>query len=119
MATRIARFTTWQPDDIEMPSGTIYPCRQISAGGMDLLQRVTGEEAGDVTRAELVDEVCKLLRTAPRAEVLDCSVEELVAVLVASAMPAQALQEALQADAEKNADSGAAPTPTPRKKATR
>jgi len=118
MATRIARFTTWQPDDIELPSGTVYPCRQISAGGMDLLQRVTGEDAGDVTRAELVDEVAFLL-SAPRAEVLRCSVEELVAVLVASAIPASELQSRLQADAEKNADSGAAATPTPRKKATR
>jgi hypothetical protein len=116
MATRIARFTTWQPDDIELPSGTVYPCKQITAGGMDLLQRVTGAESAEVTRAELVDEVAFLLG-APRAEVLRCSVEELVAVLVASAMPAQALQDALQADAEKNADSGAAKRPTPRTKA--
>jgi hypothetical protein len=117
MATRIARFTTWQPDDIELPSGTVYPCRQISAGGMDLLQRVMSAESEAVTRDELVAEVCKLLRTAPRDEVKDCSIEELVAVLVASAMPAQALQDALQADAEKNADSGAAKRPTPRTKA--
>jgi GAF domain-containing protein len=116
MATRIARFTTWAPDDIELPSGVVYQCKQITAGGMDLLQRVTGSEAGDVTRAELVDEVVYLLG-APRADVLRCSVEELIAVLVASAMPAQALQDALQSDAEKNAESGAAAQPTPRKKA--
>ncbi len=118
MAVRIAQFTTWQPDEIELPSGVVYPCRQISAGGMDLLQRVTGTDAGEVTRAELVAEVVALLG-APRAEVLACSIEELVAVLVSSAIPAGKLQESLQADAEKNGSRGAAPTPTPRRKASR
>ena len=115
MAVRIVRFTTWAPDDIEMPSGTVYACRQISAGGMDLLQRVTGAESAEVTRAELVHEVMALLG-APRAEVLSCSVEELVAVLIAAAIPAGKLQETLAADAEKNGHGGAATVPTPRRK---
>lgn len=103
MAVRIARFTTWRPDDIELPDGQVYACRQISAGGMDLLERVTSEPE-TVERSELVAEVMALL-SASETAVKRCSVEELVAVLIAAAMPAEKLKESL-ASAEKNAAGG-------------
>ena len=106
MAVKIARFTTWQPESIELHDGKVYPCRQISAGGMDLLRIVTGkgDEGEEVSRAELVAEVVSLLG-APVAEVKRCSIEELISVLVSSAMPAEKMQEALSeaAPAKKKA----------------
>jgi len=118
MAVKIAKFTTWQPEEIELHDGKIYPCRQISAAGLDLLQRMrefaAGESEEEVTRNELVAEVASLLG-APIAEVKRCSVDELISVLISASVPAEKLREALTEDAEKNGDSGAA-TPTPPKR---
>ena len=121
MAVKIAKFTTWQPEEIELHDGKVYPCRQISAAGLDLLQRIrefnAGADVEQVERSELVDEVASLL-SAPIAEVKRCSVDELLSVLISASVPAEKMREALSEDAEKNAPRGAA-RPTPRKKATR
>ena len=118
MAIRVAKFTTWQPESIELHDGVVYPCRQISAAGLDLLQRMrevaAGESSEDVTREELVAEVAFLL-SAPVDVVKRCSVDELISVLISASVPAEQLQAAIGEDAEKNGGSGAA-APTPRKK---
>ena len=101
MAVKIARFTTWQPESIELHDGKVYPCRQISAAGLDLLQRVSAGE--DVERSEVVTEVASLLVGAPLVEVTRCSVEELVSVLLSASMPAEKMQEALAESAKKKA----------------
>ena len=119
MAVKVATFTTWQPEDIELHDGTVYPCRQISAAGLDLLQRMrefaAGESDEEVTRNELVAEVASLLG-APVPEVKRCSVDELISVLISASVPAEKLREALHEDAEKNGHRGA-DRPTPRRKA--
>ena len=96
MALNIAQFRTWSPDEIELPSGAIYACRQISVQGLKLLHRGTNEGDSSVSRDELVDVVVNLIR-APLAEVTACSVEELVAILVAASIPAGQLPSTLTA----------------------
>ena len=96
MALRIAQFNTWSPDDIELPSGAVYSCRQISVRGLKLLHRVAADGDSGVTRDELVDEVVALIG-APLSDVTACSVEELVAVLVAASIPAGELPRGITA----------------------
>jgi hypothetical protein len=120
MAVRVARFTTWQPESIILHDEVEYPCRQISAAGLDLLQRMNetakGDDTAEVTRAELVAEVAALL-SAPVEVVKRCSVDELISVLISASVPADALRDAITEDAEKNGDSGAAvPTPPKRRR---
>ena len=111
MALNIAQFKTWSPDDIELPSGAIYACRQISVRGLQLLHRATTAGDSSVTRDELVDVVVDLIR-APIAEVTACSVEELVAILVAASIPAGQLASTRTAQPAATPPSR---TPAPRK----
>lgn len=112
----ITQFTVLQPAPVKLYDGKAYACRQISAGAYKLVERLG---AGDdtVTVGQLVSVVADLL-SAPEDEVERLSAAQLVEIIKNSAKPAEAMQQVLAEDAEKNVGSGAA-APAPRRKKSR
>ena len=118
MAVRITRFNSFTPESVELLDGKVYPCRQISAAGMELRERLAAGIPEGQSEVEILEECIQTvadLLGAPLPEVRRLNLTQLGFVLQNAAVPAELMQQALQEDAEKNGRSGAAKSPTPRK----
>ncbi len=113
----LTQYAVMQCAPVKLYDGRVYDCRQLSAAGYMLVERI-GRGDDTVTVAELVDVVADVLPSAPRKEIERLNAPQLVKVLEVSAQPAKALEQAVTEDAEKNGDSGAV-KPTPRQKVKR